>query len=400
MPSPARVTYLDHASMGVPTPATIDAISHALRQLACLDGSGTDRTLELFAAVDRAREQAAGLVNVEPACVALVENTSRGLGLLASALPLESGDNILVDDLEFMAATLPWQGMSGRTGFEIRPVMSESGRVLPEHFARAADRRTRALVLSSVQEVNGYRCDLRAFGQLAESLGVFLIIDGIQEAGIVPVDLACTNVHAYCAGGHKWLRSPLGCGFLYTHPALLERLSPPSWGYLALAEPDGGWETYLQSPQRTPFDVLPELHDARRFSGGMPNGLGAIALEQSIREIRDNDQISEWKRVCDMRTYLVNNLRELGVELRTPLGTPDDDPSGIVCFGLQAGFEAEHRLWKRLLDTRVYLSLRYTSGVGGLRVAIHYSNTQDDVEALLETVRDETRGSRAAVVMA
>ncbi|MBV9610787.1 MAG: aminotransferase class V-fold PLP-dependent enzyme [Acidobacteria bacterium] len=395
---PSDVVYLDHASMGIPTSATLDAISRALSQIARPEGTGTERTLEFIAAVERAREEAARLVNVDRGCIALVENTSRGLGLVASALPLKAGDNILVDDLEFLSAVLAWRGVSRRIGVEIRPVRTECGRVLPQDFERVADQYTRALVLSSVQEVNGYRCDLRAFGELAESLKAFLIVDGIQEAGIVPVDLASTTVHAYCAGGHKWLRSPLGLGFLYIHPALLELLSPPAWGYLALIEPDRSWEAYLQSPRRTPFDNLPELPDARRFSSGMPNGLGATALAQSISEIRE-DQLSGWGRVCEMRACLIDDLLELGLELRTPFGTADDHPSGIICFGSKAGFEAERRLYETLLENRLYVSLRYISGIGGIRVGIHFSNTNDDVEALGEIVRDHTRGSRAAVVV-
>jgi cysteine desulfurase / selenocysteine lyase len=246
--------YLDHAAMGLPSSATIAAVSRLIESLASPDLTGTQRSLDLFEAVERARRQAAALINVDPSCVLLVENTSRGLGLVASSLPLAEGDNVLVDDLEFISATVPWRSVSRRLHVEIRPAKTEGGRVLPQDFARVADNRTRVLILSSVQEVTGFRCDLRAFGNLAEDLDAVLVVDGIQEAGAMHVDLKETPVDAYCAGGSKWLRSPFGLGFPYVSPDLLSRLSPPTFGYLAITEPELGWQAYLQSPERTPFD--------------------------------------------------------------------------------------------------------------------------------------------------
>ena len=40
-----------------------------------------------------------------------------------------------------------------------------------------------------------------------------------------------------------------------------------------------------------------------------------------------------------------------------------------------------------LLDERIYVSLRYTSGVGGIRVSTHYFNDESDLEVLLSAVR-------------
>jgi cysteine desulfurase / selenocysteine lyase len=391
MSARAHRAYLDHASMGLPSEGTRTAIAGFVEHLSRSDASGTERSLELFDAVDRARRQAAALVNADPACVMLVENTSRGLGLIASSLPLSAGDNVLICDLEFLIATVAWRGVCKRLGVEVRPVKTQGGRVMVEDFARVADKRTRVIVLSSVQEVTGFRADLRAFRQLAEELGAFLIVDGIQEAGVVPVDLAATPVHAYCAGGSKWLRTPFGAGFLYLHPDLLERLSPPDWGYLALAEPAPGWETYLQTPSRTPFDRLPEAQDIRRLvSGGMPNAIGAVALENSIRELRSCGQAEGMQRVASMKNSLTRKLLSIGARVANADAT-ESEASAILCFGLRQGVEAERHLWQELSKAQIYVSLRYVSGIGGIRVAIHYHNTAEDLQALSEAVREIAR---------
>jgi len=383
--------YLDHASMGLPSTGTQAAVARFVESVSRPDGSGTQRSLELFDAVDRARRAAAALVNVDPSCVMLVENTSRGLGLVASSLPLRAADNVLICDLEFLTATIAWRAVSQKLGVEVRPVKTQHGRVTVDDFARVADQRTRVIVLSSVQEVTGFRADLHAFRRLADDLGALLIVDGIQEAGVLPVDLLATPVHAYCAGGSKWLRSPFGAGFLYLDPHLLDQLTPPDWGYLALAEPDRGWETYLQTPSRTPFDPLPEASDIRKLvSGGMPNAVGAVALENSILELQQCDQVASMKRVSGLSERLAESLLSLGARVSTS-DECEAETSAILSFGLPQGLQAERFLLQKLLDSGIYVSLRYVSGVGGIRVAIHYHNTVADIDALLEVVRKVTK---------
>src|SRR5262249_22527350 len=155
------------------------------------------------------------------------------------------------------------------------------------------------------------------FGNLAEDLNAVLVVDGIQEAGAMHVDLRQTPVDAYCAGGSKWLRSPFGLGFLYLSEELLSLLSPPTFGYLAIKEPEPNWQAYLQSPDRTPFDPLPELQDARKLSsGGMPNGIGAVALEQAVRETYEFGTQNTSKRISRLRSLLIRELIEAGADLR------------------------------------------------------------------------------------
>jgi cysteine desulfurase / selenocysteine lyase len=394
-----RIVYLDHAAMGLPSQGTIAAVSSWIDVLANPEITGTERSLKLFEAVERARQQAASLINVDSANLLLVENTSQGLGLIASSLPLADGDNILVGDIEFLAATVCWRSASRKLRIEIRPVKTQGGRVLPEEFARVADSRTRVLILSSVQEVSGFRCNLRAFGQLAKELKALLIVDGIQEAGALHVDLTKTPVDAYCAGGSKWLRSPFGMGFLYVGPELLSRLSPPTFGYMALKEPEAGWQGYLQSQKRTPFDPLPEQQDARKLlAGGMPNGLGAVALEQAIRDVRGIGTPASNQRILRLTKALITELMESGFRI-CAVHDPSEENyrSGIVCFGMKTGAGAEKQLLACLLEAKIQVSLRYTTGIGGIRVSLHHDNTDGDIQALMDILRRELRRPRTRV---
>ena len=40
-----------------------------------------------------------------------------------------------------------------------------------------------------------------------------------------------------------------------------------------------------------------------------------------------------------------------------------------------------------LLDERIYVAMRYTSGVGGIRISTHLYNDHDDVDRLIQVMR-------------
>lgn len=251
---------------------TLEVVREAMSDLSWFDCSGTERTLRFFASVESARAAAASFAGAETASVILVANTTQAMGMVASSLPFRPGDNVLIDDQEFLGAVAVWRSISRRLGIELRQVASSNGRTEIDAFRRSADQHTRAVILSSVQEVSGYRSDLCEFGNFAQTIGAYLIVDGIQEAGVVPIHLRELPVDAYCCGGHKWLRSPFGADFLYVAPRFLEQLQPAFSGYTALQEPSEGWQAYLQSPDRGAFDPIPEVTDARRLeTGGIPN---------------------------------------------------------------------------------------------------------------------------------
>ena len=122
-------------------------------------------------------------------------------------------------------------------------------------------------------------------------------------------------------------------------------------------------------------------------TGGYPNWLGAVALDAAIEDFERLDAAHVWTRIRKLRMRLVNGLSGAGVKF---LGGPDPKEqaiSGIVTFCLPGGMRDEKALLERLGKSKVLVALRYVSGVGGIRTAVHESNTEADVDALLEVVK-------------
>ena len=331
-------------------------------------------------------EQAALLLRAAPTNIALVESTTHGLNIAANALRLGRGDNVLIADTEFLQVAIPWQMQHERGGVEVRPVRSAAGVLTAEDFERAADARTRAVCVSSVQWCTGNRLDMRALGELCRARSIWLVVDAIQELGAMAVDTRAQYADFIIAGGHKWLNAPFGCGVMYVSDRVLRELEPDSHGYLAMTEPEGGWAEYFRTPEITPYRDYAFLRTAKRFEiAGTANYPGAVGLGASLRMINEIGIDAVERRIRGLTDLL---QRELGstrarlVSAREPAAR-----SGITVFRWCDTPAQDRALVEEILRHKVYISVRYTSNIGGIRVSSHFFNDEEDVLRLVHTLR-------------
>jgi len=378
--------FLDSACVGIAPDRAARAVEEVARRgAACAERDASEHHLALDRIRDGARRQAATLLGAGEDEVALVESTTQGLNLAALGIPFEPGDNVVIADLEFLQVAIPFVKLAeaGRIA-EVRLARNVDGALEPEAFARVIDERTRAVVVSSVQWCNGYRIDLRALGALCRAAGALLVVDAVQELGALRVDVRETPVDLLVAGGHKWLNAPYGCGVLYVGREALPRLSQPWWGYLAMDPPPGGWPAYFADPASTPLRPYPFPREARALElGGTANYPGAAGLAASLALVNEvGIDVSE-RRVLELSARLRDEIDGLGLEL---VSRPEA-PSAITTFRTGADPEQDERLLARLLDERILVSIRYTSGVGGIRVSTHYYNDETDLDRLVSALR-------------
>lgn len=328
---------------------------------------------------EAARPQVASMLGTGPDNIALVESTTHGLNIAAQAIPWESGDEVIMCDLEFLQVAIPFVKMAETAGVKPVFVKHKDGVADVELFRAAVSKRTRAIVVSSTQWSNGYRIDLPGLAEVARSAGAWLIVDGIQQAGAVPFEL--DGVDFLIAGGHKWLNAPMGTGFMYVSDRVLSELDPPGWGYLALDTPEGGWGTYFTTPAITPDRTYTFPRVAKRFEiGGTSNYPGAIALEKSVEIINECGINNAAEQVWDLGDHLIEGIRKLDVRLETPFGR--ENRAGIISFSL-GDRDRDRACMEYLIERNIWVAQRYTSETGGVRISVHYFNNQDDVDQLL-----------------
>ena len=381
-------TFLDTAGVGIAPRAAIVAIREFLdRVMMAPVRSTTEHHLAIDAAREKARPEAARLISADPQEIALIESTTHGLSIAARALPLQRGDNIVTTDLEFVEVPLAWRQPQTGIAPEIRIARNISGELPVSAFEKVMDKRTRAVVISSVQWSNGYRCDLDAIGKLCRSHGALLIVDAIQQLGAFPLNVDKALVDMVICGGHKWLNAPFGAGFMYIRKNIWDKLLPPVAGYLAAEAPFGGWGNYFETPTITPLQPLKFLPGACRYeNGGTANYPGGIGLAASLRLINDLGSGAIEERIRSVTDYLFAGLKTLRVNVVTP-----DNPrcrSGIVVVGFRGNPVMDIELKEHLLDRKILVAVRYTSNVGGVRISCHFYNNTDDMDRLLNAIED------------
>ena len=379
-------TFLDAACVSLTPLVATQAIQDFLDiALHCPSRSSTLHHIAMDELRSRARPEAARLINADESEIALVESTSHGLSIAAESLPLERGDRILTSDLEFLEVAVPWCQQRERIGLEIDMVPNHRGAIRIQDLADRVTPRTKAVVISSVQWSNGFRLDLPALSALCRDRRVWLVVDAIQQLGAFPIDVRETPIDILVCGGHKWLNAPFGVGLLYIRKDVLTALRTPIVGYLNLETPDGGWGNYFQTPEISPVRDYKFAGGARRFEvGGTSNYPGAIGLAASLRMINQLGPENIAAYISDLTTHLLAGLGRIGVEIVTP--TDPEHRSGIATFTLGSR-ERNLALMEHLLERRVLVSVRYTSGVGGIRVSSHFFNTKEDLDFALEHTR-------------
>lgn len=395
-PALREKTFLDSACVSLAPQLAVKAISKFLETaLLCPERSATLHHIAMDDMRLSARREIARFIHASEEEIALLESTTHGLNIAADALPLERGDRVLLSDLEFMQVALPWCQKQVRGEIEIDVVPPRTGEIRVEDFASRITPRTKVVAISSVQWTYGYRVDLLALSRICQNAGVWLIVDATQQLGAIPLDVSEIPVDFLACGGHKWLNAPFGQGFLYVRRDVLPRLRRPLAGYLSLEPPSGGWGNYFQTPSITPVRDYQFVEEARVLEiGGTANYPGAVGLEASVKLLNDLGLEKIAERVFSLTDLLIAGVSRIEAELVTPPAR--ETRSGIITFSLGSPQE-NLALMEHLLNHKVLVSVRYTSGVGGVRVSCHFFNSADDVERLLELTSEFVRGRGKSV---
>jgi len=362
-PIARRYAYLDHAAiapLATPVRSTIEVFLGRL----------TEEPFDL-APWERFRSQVRGriaeLLAVGPESIAFTKNTTSGLGLVAVGLDWEAGDNIVGVDREFPANIYPWMGLK-RKGVELRLYRAEQGRIDVKALVRLCDQRTRVLAISAVQFWSGFRTDLAALSTVLKGRDILLVVDAIQAAGALRLDLRATPVDFLCAGAQKWLLGPIGVGFAYVGPRMLERLTPVTIGT----------DSVVRDEEYFEYDLTLKP-DARRFEEAAPNYPGILGMGAAINLLLRAGLPAVEDAVLRLADRLRDELPTRGYELVLKPMSPSER-SGIVSFRHPRMVPAE--LHTRLREAGVIISLRGDF----LRASPHYYNSDEDLDRLLEAL--------------
>ena len=256
----AGVDYLNHGSFG-PPPNSVAIRREELRRE--LDAQPMEMLVQrLEPAWFEARDRIADLVNAAPDNLALVENATYAMNVVADSFPLKSGDEVLLTNHEYGAVNRIWDRACRRTGGALRIVDIESNHdatpwirdphEVVQRLMDAVSTNTRLLVISHITSPTALILPVELITAAAHERGVAVCIDGPHAIAQLPLDLEAMGCDFYCASCHKWLCAPFGTGFVYAAPQWHAGMEPPllSWGRIEPESPQNWVDELLWSGTR------------------------------------------------------------------------------------------------------------------------------------------------------
>lgn len=324
----------------------------------------------------------ARLINEKnPQNIAIIPAVSYGLASIAKNLPLH-GDkkNIIVAGEQFPSNVYPWRRLSQENNCNLKtiepPSTEDRGKKWNQQILEAIDNETQMVAIGNVHWADGTLFDLEAIAKRTRDVDAYLVIDGTQSVGALPLDVEQIRPDALFCAGYKWLMGPysitLGC------------YGPRFRDGIPLEE---GWIVRKNSED---FTSLVEYKDeyqsgALRYDMGERSNFILIpmmseALKQVLRWGPANIQ-----SYCEeLTSELIDVLPDVGCRVE------EAEWRSHHLFGIRLPSSvATHDLEKACMERNIYVSIRGAA----VRVSPNVYNEQEDISKLSELLKDFTERS-------
>jgi cysteine desulfurase / selenocysteine lyase len=360
-PSLEHMTYLNTAAEGIPSAAVRAALERYWQDKL----RGMQGRRGHFAMLESAKRRVSEIYHLTPDEVTLCSCSSEAFNLLALAIQLREGDEVVINDLDFPAGATPW--LQPNCPATVKLWRSKDGALRVEDLAELLTPRTRLVATSLVSFFNGYRIDVReVLNAVRKKTGAIFALDATQALGRIPVD--CRDLDVVISSSHKWILATHGGALVGVPKAAQDRIHVRA----------GGWfnqEDAFSSDRFTHAETKP---GAAGFSVGMPNFPAVYAIDAALEFILNVGVEKIASAVDPLVRQCLDEISRLPVELLTP--ARPENLAGIISF--------RHPKMDRLNTLLLQRNIHVMSQAGRMRIALHGYNTYEDIERFVRCLRD------------
>ena len=304
------------------------------------------------------KEQLAQLLGGKADEYALVTSTGIGVGIVALGIEWQAGDNIVLPVDEHRNNLYPWLHLQDK-GVEIRFVpVAENGFIKLSDFDKLIDDQTKLVAVAGVRFNSGFRLPLKAISNLAHEHKALFLVDAIQAAGQVPLNVEEMNIDILCSAGFKWLLGLPGTGFLYIKKDVQPFIKPAMPGMFAASHAD---------------QVLNFHRDARQYE------TGSIAYSQFYGWLKGLELLNHLgihnihQRILGLTDLIIKGLELRNISILTPVDETEHR-SGILFCSL--GSEDKNQFFLEALEKEnIIIALRDNK----CRISPSFYNTEEEI---------------------
>ncbi len=354
-PATENYTYFNTASCGLMT-TSATACNQDYQQALGEQGSVYRDTL--FAEMQNVKEVVGDFIGTKAKDIALIPNFSSGINYIVPML--KSLGSVLLIENDYPSLTFPWQLHQ----YDVHwvPQTPQATIDLDQIVHKLRTDSIQILAISWVQYLTGFQVAMDELSKVCVEHGVLLIVDATQALGAVPIDLQNTHIDILISSCYKWATAGFGNGILYIHPDVVARFETPVIGKGSTGLFEGVYQPEQMKLQ------------ARIFEVGHYNYGAFLTLRQALQELTEIGQEAIYNRVQELTHYF-----QAGLPQKYKL-ISDNDPhyaTGIVAI------QSEN---KQLIDTLKQANIIVSARGEGLRISLHFYNTLEEVDRLLEVL--------------
>ena len=328
-----------------------------------------------------AKGEAAKLIHADEDEITWCTRVTQGFNMVASLLDLKKGENVVVTDLGYPSNVFVWLPFREK-GVEIRRIQNMDGIISIDDFEKAIDDDTRVVSMSRIEWTSGLRHDIEAISGIAHEHGALVVDDAYQAVGPIDVDVHKDGVDFLLVGSAKWLCCPPMNGIFYIRKDLIDRFESTYRFYNQVEEAFRDQPPWSRpsSDNIASYDK-PLLATADKFYRGCVAESAVWGFHAALEYFNMLGGKQREERVLKLSGYLIDGLRELGVKVNTPL--EPKERGGLVTYNT-GNHELNKESHRKFQDENIIVALRYSGGIGGIRVSTHFFNTEEDIDRLLE----------------
>lgn len=315
--------------------------------------------------VEEVRGKVARFINAKESEIAFTASTSLGMNMIAGILQ-GKGDVITMDD-EFPSSTFPWLNR----GYKVHFIKPRESVYSLEDIEKKINRKTKILVTSHVQYRTGFKQDLVKLGKLCRRRGLIYVVNASQSAGALPIDVKKAHVDFMVFKSLKWLMAGYGIAVIYINKRWFGNITYPI----------AGWRR-VKNPGFMDNKNLDLKKEASALEVGSPHFPCIFALGGALDFLNRIGEKDIEKRIYDLGDYLAQKLKDIGLEMLSPL--EKKYRSGITIFKIKDPELVVKKLYKK----NIIVSARG----GGVRVSVHIYNNTKDINALVSELAKIRQG--------
>lgn len=375
------MVYLDNAATTYPKSESVyQALDEANRNYAFNSGRGSYAKARVATElIDKTKRQIKELVNASAnSSVVFTPSITIAINQILQGIDFRAGDNVYYSPYEHNAVARTLHLIHNNLNINLieMPINESTLEIDIEKLKyEFSVNPPRCVCCIHISNVTGYVLPVAEIFECARRYDAITVLDTAQSLGVEKIDLAQMNVTFLAFAGHKSLYGPLGIGGFVTSGKI--KLNE------VLVGGTGSNSLVLDMPVESP----------ERYEFASTNIVAVAGLSQALKEVDYSNLLEEDKLI----KRLIDGLSEIeDVILYTPdakkhrnivsfnlrnyksddLGMILDDDFGIA---VRTGYHCAPFIHKWLKDDK---------NLGTVRVGVGKFNTEEDIDALLDAVRE------------